>query len=111
MTARRTILWSALLAILVEMVTLLFRFGFGLQATRDTASSVGMLTGGVRIHHGYFGVVLILVAATLWRGKGHAARWMLVLGIALLASDLIHHFAVLWPLTGTPEFNLTYLRH
>jgi hypothetical protein len=32
----------------------------------------------------------------------------LVLGIALLASDLIHHFAILWPLTGTPEFHLKY---
>ncbi|HBE71421.1 MAG TPA: hypothetical protein DDW52_25020 [Planctomycetaceae bacterium] len=39
------------------------------------------------------------------------ARWTdvaLVVGLALLASDVIHHFLVLWPVTGSPQFDFVY---
>ena len=35
-------------------------------------------------------------------------HWGLRIGGALFASDLIHHFAVLWPVTGSPGFDLRY---
>lgn len=42
-----------------------------------------------------------------------AGRWSVgwicfVVGVGLLSSDLIHHFLVLWPMTGSPDFDLVY---
>ena len=34
------------------------------------------------------------------------ALWILAIG--LVVSDLVHHFLVLWPLTGSPQFDLFY---
>lgn len=93
--------------LLLELVTILFRFGFRLQSTRDTAATVGVLTRGVRIHHGYLGVLLVLCAMPL-RRHGRLYPRLLVSGNALLYSDLIHHFLVLWPVTGKHEFDLKY---
>ncbi|NLI76360.1 MAG: hypothetical protein GX442_07960 [Candidatus Riflebacteria bacterium] len=92
---------------LIEGVTALFRFGLGLESTRDTAATVGRLTGGIRIHHGYIGVLLLLIARRLVR-EGPARRWALILGWSLALSDLIHHFVVLWLATGSPQFDLVY---
>jgi hypothetical protein len=33
-----------------------------------------------------------------------------VVAIGLVISDIIHHFLVLWPVTGSPEFDLRYPR-
>jgi hypothetical protein len=77
-----------------ELLTLVLRFGFSLESTRDTASTVGYLTSGVRVHHGYVGVY--------WE------RRLAAVGGGLLASDLVHHFVVLWLLTGSPQFDLFY---
>ena len=101
---------TLLLTLLIESVTLLFRFGFGLEATRDTASSVGRLTFGLRIHHGYIGLLLLPVAAYL-RSRFPFSPWpsrLLALGGAMALSDFIHHFLVLWPVTGSPQFDLWY---
>lgn len=92
-------------AAVIEGVTLAARFGAGLQSTRDTAF-LAKLTFGVRIHHGYLGALLLL-ALPLARGKS-ARGWMIVLGLGLLVSDLVHHFLVLWPVTGSPQFDLFY---
>ena len=101
------ILFSIVLTVLIEAVTVLLRFGLGMQSTEETASTVGRLTGGIRIHHGYLGVLAMLIAAGAAR-RHPAAAWLLVLGIALVASDLIHHFLVLWPIVGSPQFDLVY---
>ena len=107
-TTRQVIAWSILLAMLIEAVTVLFRFGLGLESTHDTASTVGRLTGGIRIHHGYLGVVVVLVAGSVLRRCPSVGRWLLIAGIALIASDLAHHFLVLWPIVGSPQFDLVY---
>jgi len=39
------------------------------------------------------------------------SRWfnfLLIFGIGLFLSDIIHHFGVLWFFTGSPEFCLKY---
>ena len=46
-----------LLAAAIELVTVMLRFGFDMQSTRDTAW-LAPFTFGFRIHHGYFGVIL-----------------------------------------------------
>lgn len=90
----------------VELVTVFLRFGLGLRSGTH-GSRIGRLTRGLRIHHGYVGVALLAVSTLL--GPASAAGTALFFaGIALALSDIIHHFLVLWPLTGTPEFHLRY---
>ncbi|HOT26921.1 MAG TPA: hypothetical protein PLU72_01955 [Candidatus Ozemobacteraceae bacterium] len=103
-------LWKPTLALatLFEAVTVFLRFGLGLEATRDTAATVGRLTFGVRIHHGMVGLALLLVSAAV-KGETWKNR-LIVLGGALAISDLVHHFAVLWAATGSPQFDLWYPR-
>lgn len=101
-----SVLWGLALAAAMEAVTILFRFGFGLQATRDTRW-LRRLTFGLRIHHGYWGVLLLL-AVPFMGAWPHLREAAIVLGLGLAVSDLVHHFAVLWPITGSPEFDLRY---
>jgi hypothetical protein len=127
-TFRQILLWAAV----IEIPTAVARFGLGLESTRDTAATVGKLTMGLRIHHGYIGVLLLLMAWWLplpkppSPGETAAAQpssppvpvpWrerlrpgMIVLGGALALSDLVHHFVVLWIFTGSPQFDLWYPR-
>jgi len=105
---KRVIFYSAVLTALIEGLTILLRFGLHLEATRDTASTFGRLSGGIRIHHGYFGLLAVLVAAAVLRRWPTAGRWILVIGVALVCSDLMHHFLVLWPIVGRTEFYLFY---
>lgn len=103
--------WAIALALLFEAVTVLFRFGFKVQATRDTARYVARWTRGFRIHHGYWGVPLLVLGVALLAtsiGPMQAAVWSMILGLALIKSDLMHHFLVLWPITGSHDFDLVY---
>ncbi|MDQ7781073.1 MAG: hypothetical protein RDV41_15360 [Planctomycetota bacterium] len=108
LTGRQVVVWAIVLAVVIELVTVTLRFGFKLESTRDTASTVGVLTHGIRIHHGYVGVLLVIAAMLCARALPVLHRWMLVVGIALLCSDLIHHFVVLWLIVGNPEFYIVY---
>jgi hypothetical protein len=96
------------LVVLFELLTVVLRYGLGLDMTRDSASTLSGVTFGLRIHHGYVGVVLVLLA---WLLCHRGSRWLqvlLTLGLALVISDLVHHFAVMWPLEGDPHFDLVY---
>jgi hypothetical protein len=104
-TFRSTVLWGLVLAVVFEIITCIFRFGLHLQSTRDTRGMAGW-TLGFRIHHAYPGVLLLLGALLV--GKGGWRTLLLLVGIGLVVSDLAHHFAVLWPLTGDPQFHLRY---
>lgn len=105
---RRLAAYAIAVTAVFELITCVMRFGLQLDSTRDTASTVGKLTCGIRIHHSYIGAVVILVACWLWNKTPDKAWWLLVIGLGLLFSDLIHHFLVLWPITGTPQFDLVY---
>ena len=107
-TIRQAILYSAAITALIEAVTVLFRFGLRLESSKDTASTIGRLTGGIRIHHGYIGLTLIVIVALASRRWPRLARWLLIIGLSLVLSDLVHHFLVLWPIVGDPEFHLVY---
>ena len=108
LTTHQWLARSATLTVILEVLTCVSRFGLGFQSTRDTASTIGVLTFGIRIHHGYFGLVMIVIAARLWHRSPARARYILLIAIALIASDLIHHFLVLWPITGSPHFHFVY---
>ena len=94
--------------VILETITVVLRFGFELESHRDTASTIGVLTGGLRIHHGYCGVVIMLLALFIRQQKPTLFRWLTVVGAALILSDLIHHAVVLNFLVGSPEFHLFY---
>jgi hypothetical protein len=103
----RAILWGIGFALAWEIMTCAARFGLDMQTTRDT-TWLAPLTLGFRIHHGYLGVLMLILAAFIpsagWRNL------LLIVGVGLVVSDLVHHFLVLWPLTGHHEFHLLYPR-
>ena len=90
----------------LEGLNCVVRFGIGLESARDTAF-LAPLTHGIRIHHGYVGAV-VLLAGILSRLPRRWRQVVIVCGAALLLSDLAHHFLVLWAVTGSPAFDLTY---
>lgn len=95
-----------LLTMLIETISVIFRFGLGLQVTRDT-SVISSFTFGYRIHHGYIGAAIVMLALA-WPSRMIVRDWAIIIGLSLLLSDIAHHFLVLWPLTGNPEFHLRY---
>ena len=102
---RRDMVWILVLTLAMELVSILARFVFHFRSTRDTRF-LRQLTLGVRIHHGFPGVVLLPIALVL--GPGYWRSWCLRIGLALIFSDLMHHFLILWPLTGATDFDLVY---
>jgi hypothetical protein len=104
LSGRQLAVWGLVLAGAIELVTVILRFGMKLQATRDT-SMLASWTFGFRIHHGYIGVVLLLLALP---ASGWLRNLLVIIGIGLVLSDLAHHFLVLWPITGSPEFDIRY---
>ena len=98
-------IWIAALTVAMELVTCFFRFGMKLRSTHDTAW-LARFTLGIRIHHGYIGVLMVVVALML--AHGVFRTWLVRVGAALVLSDLVHHFLVLWPIVGSPEFDLVY---
>jgi hypothetical protein len=103
----KVLLYGLILALVFEAVTAALRFGLHLQSTRDT-TAIGGFTFGLRVHHGYIGLFLVPLAWCFPLGLRHAL-WMIAVG--LIFSDLAHHFLVLWPITGSPEFHLVYPDH
>ena len=95
------------LTIAIELICIVLRFGFGQTSAVATASTVGLLTGGIRIHHGYVGAFMIPPGIWFYDRSGWG-RWTLIIGVALFLSDMIHHFLVLWPMTGSPQFDFFY---
>ncbi len=97
---------TVLITAVFEGVTALFRFGFGLRSSEAT-SFLQKLTFNLRIHHGYVGFLLLCVTIPV-ASSVPLFGWCLATWLGLLLSDLIHHFLVLWPVTGSPEFDLFY---
>jgi len=107
-TTRRLFVWSVLITIAIEGLTCVLRYGCRLESTRDTASTIGRLTCGLRIHHSYIGLAVVLASCWFWERFPRQAWWALAIGLALFFSDMIHHFLVLWPIEGSPQFDLWY---
>ena len=63
---------------------------------------------GLRVHHGYIGIFLLPLAYPFPRGLRHA---LCIIAIGLIVSDLFHHFIVLWPIYGSPQFDFIYPDH
>jgi hypothetical protein len=107
MSMLKVLAFGLVLGLGIEVLTIGGRFGLGVQTATDT-TFLGELTFGLRIHHGYIGIMLLLMGWLFFRENDGLRNLILIFGIGLLFSDLIHHFLVLWPVTGSPEFDLFY---
>jgi len=103
----RILLLGLFAAVAIEALTATLRFGLNMQSTRDTGA-IGRYTFGLRVHHGYIGVAVAVAAIFVRRVA--IRNLLLIVAIGLVLSDLFHHFLVLWPLTGSPQFDLVYPR-
>lgn len=95
-------------AVVFEILTCVLRFGFAVESTRDTVSSIGQLTMGMRIHRSYTGISCAGLAFWLEQQFPKSSFHLLAIGVGLFISDMIHHFVVLWIITGNPQFDLLY---
>ncbi len=113
-------IWIGLVAaVLFELVTVGLRFGMGWRSPERTRP-LGRLTRGWRIHHGYPGLLMMPASALPMNALTPAAEpgmfwWLgpalLVVGLMLAVSDLIHHAIVLPMFAGSHEFELHYPGH
>jgi hypothetical protein len=105
LSRRKVLLWGLAAAAVIEIATVIMRFGFAMQATRDTAW-LAPYTFGYREHHGYYIVPLVIISLLVknrfWKNA------LVIIGIGCFVSDLAHHFIVLWPITGHHEFHIRY---
>ena len=106
LSAGGVFLCTAAVTLAVELFTVLLRFGFHLEAQKHS-SWLAPLTCGFRIHHGYYGLVMLVVGGFVWRRRA-LRNALIIIGAALFLADAIHHFLVLWPVTGSPEFYIRY---
>lgn len=103
----RWILLAVGLTLLFEAVTLALRVGGGYESRVATAG-LADFTFGLRIHHGYVGLAMLVSFPWMRRRyPDQANRWSAA-GLALALSDALHHGAALWVLNGSPGFDLTY---
>ena len=98
---------SIVTTVLFEGITLFMRYFYKLESTRDTASTIGVLTFGIRIHHSYIGLLFLLISIYFLKHHKYY-NWFYAISIGLISSDFIHHFLILWPIEGSPEFHLIY---
>jgi len=87
---------AIILGLLIEAVTIICRSIFGSNKARYKKIKFKYK---IRIHHGYIGILLILIYYLFYQ-----LDYIFIIGGALLLSDIIHHFIVLPILTGKTEF-------
>ncbi len=105
LTTKQSFIYGLLLSIIIEIITILFRFGLGLESNNNT-SFLSKFTFGYRIHHGYIGLLFILTSPIF--SSGFWKNIFLIAGSGLFISDIAHHFIVLWIIKGSPEFYIKY---
>jgi len=92
------------LTAIIEIITVIFRFGFKWSAKVNYEKILKKLriVYFPHIHHMYFGIIIAIYCYT-----NNYTAWF-NLGIAMIISDLIHHFVVLKLVEGNSEFKFVY---
>ena len=105
--SRRSFILAVVVSIVfIEIITCIGRFGFDISM-KEKEGTITKLTFGVRIHHGYVGAFCLISAFVVTRFKptrGFITNLLYIGGWALLISDIIHHFIVLYLMVGKTEF-------
>ena len=107
LSCAKILAFGLILGLAIELFTIWARFGLGMQAARVTAP-MGAWTFGIRLHHGYLGIAIGLIGWFVAAGNLGLRNLLLMLCVGIIASDLMHHFLVLWIVTGSPQFDLFY---
>src|SRR5438477_3027247 len=107
LSRRQVLVYGLVLAFAIEALTIGLRYGLKKESTKDTAL-IGTITFGLRVHHGYIGLFLVPLAWCFPLGIRNAL-WIAAIG--LIVSDFVHHFFVLWPIDGNPQFDFVYPTH
>lgn len=93
-------------AILFELATIILRFGFKMTSPTHTRP-LAKLTSGYRVHHGYPGVGMLMVLPIV-PSPTIVGSILIILGLMLFVSDLLHHALILPLFAGNHEFDLKY---
>jgi hypothetical protein len=90
---------------LVELLSIIIRFLFKISAMEINIKIMRKLKlkRFYHFHHLFSG---ILIAVIFYSFYPNALLFNIGLGIA--ASDIVHHFIVLWIIMGNPEFHIVY---
>lgn len=104
---RHLLLLGSVGAVLFELFTCWCRFGLGLRASHSM-SWLGSLTFGIRVHHGFTGLLCLFLAVLPFSPV--PCHLLAICGLALFLSDLAHHGVVLPLAVGATEFDLFYPR-
>lgn len=106
--SKRYLFQGLFAAALIELATIFCRYGLGWKSSVQT-SALAPLTFGLRIHHGYVGLLILgLVIPAKKYLPEKLFGPLVILGLGMFLSDLVHHFGVLWYVEGSPEFDLLY---
>jgi hypothetical protein len=92
---RAAAIWSIVVTVLTEAVTVAIRFGNGTSAVEFNATAPLLL----QIHHMFWSVPLLVTVWFLWRWPKLSGA-LLGVSLGLIASDLLHHFVVLPVVVG-----------
>ncbi|MBU3912904.1 MAG: hypothetical protein KKB21_04900 [Nanoarchaeota archaeon] len=92
---------------IVEITTLIMRFGFHRQSRDYYSNSLNKKWGRYKFHwhHLFLGLLIVPVSLAF---SGMFERFLFNLGLGIVLSDLVHHFIVLNILVGESEFHLIY---
>jgi hypothetical protein len=89
------VLWTVVVTMLVEAITLYLRFRGRITATEFNRTAPLVL----RIHHMFWSLPLLAVVPFVW-GKVGLSGVILGIALGLIVSDLLHHFVVLPLIVG-----------
>jgi len=90
---RACLLWTLVVTLVAEAVTLSMRFGTGLTATEFNRTAPLLL----QIHHMFWSIPVLLPLVFLWK-RPHISGTLVGVAFGFIISDLAHHFVVL-PIT------------
>ena len=93
---RHLMLFTALVTVGFELLTLAVRFGSGVSAVEFNKTAPLLM----QIHHMFWSVPLFLVAPLTYRRWPRVTGVMVGTAVGFILSDLIHHFIVLPILVG-----------
>ena len=93
---RHLLLFSVLVTVGFELLTLVVRFGSGVSAVEFNKTAPLLM----QIHHMFWSVPLFLVAPFTLKRLPRLTGAVIGTGVGFILSDLVHHFIVLPILVG-----------
>jgi len=100
------IITGLIAALIFELLTIILRFGFKMTSPTHT-KPIAKFTASYRIHHGYPGAGMLMVIPFV-PTPTIIGSILIIIGLMLFVSDLLHHSIILPIFAGNHEFDLKY---